>query len=103
MRQASDEAILGESNAGAPDCFVDSALLRRAGAVPRCDQLYHFPGKSRAASLAGADHTSGGVGAAGVAASGLERAVSGARLCAIRELGARERPRWTRARGAPIG
>ena len=77
-------------------------LAAAAGALICRNQLHNLSRQPRAASGGSANPAAGRTVAAGVAASGLECAVSGSRLRAIRKLGARERSRRTTARRTRI-
>src|SRR5258708_39778435 len=100
MRLETDEAFDPDRSFAAPTLTPRSASGDRPLALLCSNELHHLPRKSRSASGGGPDHIAGRIGAAGVAASGVERALSGSRLRAICELGARERPCWARPGGA---
>src|SRR5260370_37555390 len=103
MRLESDEAFNPDRTTDAPHLALRSAFANRILHFLRHNKLLHLPGKSRAASGGGTDHTAGRSGAARVATSSVECAVSGSRLLAIRELGSSKRPCATRPRRTQTG
>ncbi len=79
-------------------CLLGARLWRVA--LPR--PIYCFSRKSRTSSGRSANHPAGRIGATRVAASRLERALSGSRLRPVRELGPGERSRRPAAYRAPV-
>src|SRR5712675_1009878 len=80
MRLETDEAFERGRRLGKPPLVLCSAVGNRTFHFLRHNKLHHLPGKPRSASGRGADSIKRWTGAARVATSRMECAVSGSRL-----------------------